>query len=180
MASCRRTGERARAADHVDRELLAWLAAQPLHFDVRLAGRRLAVTHASPCPPHIQYVLPHSPELNRIGHVDADVVVIGHTHRQLVDRVGRPLVINPGSVGQALDHANGKRLSYAVLELTRSDRERRDRRLRDQETVMTIKDKCAIVGVGATEYYKRGQSYPRDASCRWRARRSSLRSTTPG
>ncbi len=25
---------------------------------------------------------------------------------------------------------------------------------------MTIKDQCAIVGVGATDYYKRGQSYP--------------------
>ena len=25
---------------------------------------------------------------------------------------------------------------------------------------MTIKDKAAIVGVGATPYYKRGQSYP--------------------
>jgi acetyl-CoA acetyltransferase len=25
---------------------------------------------------------------------------------------------------------------------------------------MTIRDKCAIVGVGATDYYKRGQSYP--------------------
>ena len=45
---------------------------------------------------------------------------------------------------------------------------------------MTIKDQAAVVGVGATPYYKRGQSYPRDASSRWRARRSSPRSTTPG
>ena len=25
---------------------------------------------------------------------------------------------------------------------------------------MSIRDKCAIVGVGATDYYERGQSYP--------------------
>ena len=34
----------------------------------------------------------------------------------MVARVGRPLVINPGSAGQARDHSNGKRLSYAVLD----------------------------------------------------------------
>jgi predicted phosphodiesterase len=62
-------------------------------------------------------VLPHTKELARIAEVDADVVMIGHSHKQMVVRVGRPLVINPGSAGQARDHANGKRLSYAVLEL---------------------------------------------------------------
>lgn len=30
---------------------------------------------------------------------DADVIVYGHTHRQLVTRIGRRLVINPGSAG---------------------------------------------------------------------------------
>ena len=81
-------------------------------------GHRLVLTHASPCAPHTQYVMPHSPELKRIADVDADVVVIGHTHKQMVTRVGRPLVINPGSVGQARDHSNGKRLSFAVLDVS--------------------------------------------------------------
>ncbi|MFM2070179.1 MAG: hypothetical protein RLZZ623_442 [Actinomycetota bacterium] len=109
-------GVRARAAAHVDHDLVAWLAAQPLTVDTVVDGKRLVLTHASPCPPHTQYVMPHSPELRRIGEVDADFVVIGHTHKQMVQRVGRPLVINPGSVGQARDHSNGKRLSYAILD----------------------------------------------------------------
>jgi hypothetical protein len=38
----------------------------------------------------------------------------------MAERVGRALVINPGSTGEARDIANGRRLSYAVLD-TSSD-----------------------------------------------------------
>ncbi|MET0908349.1 MAG: YfcE family phosphodiesterase [Ilumatobacteraceae bacterium] len=114
-------GERARSADHVDTGLVAWLAARPLTIDTTVNGQRLIMTHASPCPPHNQYVMPHSPELRRIGEVAADVVIIGHTHRQMMQRVGRPLVINPGSAGQARDPRNGRQLSYAVLTVTADD-----------------------------------------------------------
>lgn len=34
-----------------------------------------------------------------IATYDADVIVYGHTHRQLVQRVGRVLVVNPGAAG---------------------------------------------------------------------------------
>jgi putative phosphoesterase len=114
-------GARARAAAHIDPDLVAWLASRPLTIDTYVHGKRLVLTHASPCPPHNQYVLPQSPELKRIAEIDADFVIIGHTHKQMVERVGRPLVINPGSVGQARDHANGKQLSYAVLDVDYSD-----------------------------------------------------------
>lgn len=108
-------GVRARAADHVDQGLVSWLAAQPRTVELELDGARLLMTHASPCPPHTQYVWPQSPEVAKLAEVPADYVVIGHTHSQMVQRVGRPLVVNPGSVGQARDHRNGRRLSYAVL-----------------------------------------------------------------
>jgi putative phosphoesterase len=111
-------GVRARAAAHVDHGLVEWLGSHPLSIDTVVHGHRLVLTHASPCAPHTQYVMPHSPELKRIGEVDADAVIIGHTHKQMVARVGRPLVINPGSAGQARDHSNGKRLSFAVLDMS--------------------------------------------------------------
>jgi putative phosphoesterase len=110
-------GGRARNAPHVDQSLVAWLESQPLAIAIAIAGKRVVITHASPCPPHTQYVLPHTKELRRIADVDADLVLIGHSHKQMVVSVGRPLVVNPGSAGQARDHLNGKRLSYAVLEL---------------------------------------------------------------
>lgn len=109
-------GERARTADHVDPELVAWLASRPRSVELDVEGKKLVMTHASPCPPHTQYVLPHTPEMRRIADVDADYVVIGHSHVQMVERIGDVLLINPGSVGQARDHRNGKRLSYAVLD----------------------------------------------------------------
>jgi putative phosphoesterase len=109
-------GARARAAKGVDASLVAWLAEQPTSIELTIGAKRLLMTHASPCAPHTQYVLPQSAELKRIADVDADIVIIGHTHKQMVARVGRPLVVNPGSVGQARDHSNGKQLSYAVLD----------------------------------------------------------------
>jgi putative phosphoesterase len=109
-------GVRARSADHVDPSLVAWLADQPRSIDVVIEGRRFNITHASPCAPGTQYVMPGSPELRRISEVDTDVVLIGHTHRQMVERVGTTLVVNPGSAGQARDPRNGRQLSFAVLE----------------------------------------------------------------
>jgi putative phosphoesterase len=111
-------GRRARSAAHVDPALVDWLAAHPLTVDAMIEGQRMIMTHASPCAPYTQYVLANSPEMKRIREVDADLVVIGHTHRRMVHRVGRPLVVNPGSVGQARDPRNGNRLSYAVLDIS--------------------------------------------------------------
>ena len=39
-----------------------------------------------------------------VERYDADVIVYGHTHRPLVERIGRQLVINPGAAGPARFH----------------------------------------------------------------------------
>jgi putative phosphoesterase len=109
-------GRRAREAPVVRAANVAWLAEQALRVELDLGGLRLLMVHASPCPPHDQYVWPRSPELARLADVDADVIVLGHTHAQMAVRVGRALVVNPGSVGEPRDPANGRRLSYAVLD----------------------------------------------------------------
>ena len=62
------------------------------------------------------YVYPHSGPLARFAEADADVVLYGHTHVQMVRRVGQVLVVNPGSAGDARDPTNGRRLSCAVLD----------------------------------------------------------------
>ncbi|MEI8240110.1 MAG: metallophosphoesterase family protein [Actinomycetota bacterium] len=114
-------GERARSGEHVDPELVKWLAAQPKTIELDVDGKRLLMTHASPIEPHTQYVFPHSPELKKMRTIEADYIILGHTHAQMSHRAGRALVINPGSVGQARDHTNGKQLSYAVLDTTTDD-----------------------------------------------------------
>jgi len=109
-------GDRARSMPHVLAHNVEYLASQPLRLEMDIDGKKLVMTHGSPVSPYMQYVYPHSPELKQFAQVDADYIVIGHTHTQMARRVGRPLVINPGSVGDARDHSNGRRLSYAVLD----------------------------------------------------------------
>jgi putative phosphoesterase len=111
-------GTRARSAAHVQGTMVEWLDAQPLLIEVNVSGKKLLMTHASPFAPHTQYVTRHPPELKRFADLNADYVVIGHTHAQMAATIGRSLVINPGSVGQATDPGNDRRLSYAVLDTT--------------------------------------------------------------
>lgn len=111
-----RDGERARAAAHLDRNLLEWLAAQPRTIDTQVNGGRLVVVHGSPWEPHTEYLYPTSPALHRFVDFDADYVLLGHTHYQMVRRFGRTLVVNSGSAGEPRDQRNGRRLSFAVLD----------------------------------------------------------------
>ena len=109
-------GARARARDGVDPALAAWLAAQPHRRELAIGGKRLLLVHSTPWEPRGDYVHPGSALLSGFGDADADFVLYGHTHQQLVSRVGRVLVINPGSAGDARDHRNGGQLSCAVLD----------------------------------------------------------------
>ncbi len=74
------------------------------------------MVHGSPFEPHNEYIYPNSPSLSRLATIDADYVILGHTHYQMAERVGRTLVINPGSAGEARDARNAFQLSYAVLD----------------------------------------------------------------
>ena len=109
-------GVRARGAANVRADLVEYMASQPLSLEVNVDGKRLVMVHATPFEPNQAYVFPGSPELQRLSNFEADYVVLGHTHTQMAERVGRALVINPGSGGDARDLANGRRLSYAVLD----------------------------------------------------------------
>ena len=109
-------GERARARDGVDPALMAWLAGQPPRRELFLGGKRLLMVHSTPWEPRGAYIFPESALLDRFAEAGADFVLYGHTHHQLANRVGRVMVINPGSAGDARDHRNGGLLSCAVLD----------------------------------------------------------------
>ncbi|MEX0786870.1 MAG: metallophosphoesterase family protein, partial [Dehalococcoidia bacterium] len=69
-----------------------------------------------PFDPHDEYLYPNSPNLQKLARIDADFIVLGHTHYHMALPVGRSLVINPGSAGEPRDHRNGFQLSCAVLD----------------------------------------------------------------
>jgi putative phosphoesterase len=109
-------GARARQSDWIERPLLQWLAERPRRIQLDAGGKRLLAVHSTPWEPQGAYVYAHSSLLQRFGDADADFVLYGHTHHQLVRRVGNVLVINPGSAGEARDEGNGRQLSCAMLD----------------------------------------------------------------
>lgn len=110
-------GVRAREREGIDPVLLGFLAEQPHRRSLELGGKRFLLVHSTPWEPRGDYVHPHSASLDRFGQADADFVLYGHTHCQVVKRIGSVLVINPGSAGDARDSRNGRKLSCAVLDL---------------------------------------------------------------
>jgi putative phosphoesterase len=109
-------GLRARQPEWIDRALLQWLAERPKRLELDVGGKKLLLVHSTPWEPRGSYVYPYDTSLARFGEAEADFVLYGHTHHQLVRRVGKVLVINPGSAGEARDPGNGRQLSCAVLD----------------------------------------------------------------
>lgn len=86
---------------------LSWLARLPLSVQWEISGVLFAVTHATPIDPLYDYrMTPRGCDaiLSEVaGKVEADVLVMGHTHFPLVCRHGNLQIVNPGSLGQPLD-----------------------------------------------------------------------------
>ena len=85
-------GVRAREAPTVNQDHVRWVAEQPKTIEVEVGnGKRLLMVHASPLEPYTQYVWPKSPELRRLAEVEADYIILGHTHHQMAERAGREI-----------------------------------------------------------------------------------------
>jgi putative phosphoesterase len=109
-------GSRARERAGLDPALMRFLADQPHQRRLQFGNRSVLMVHSTPWEPRGEYVYPHSAKLARFAEADADFVLYGHTHAQIVRQVGQVTVINPGSAGDARDSSNNRRLSCAVLE----------------------------------------------------------------
>lgn len=105
--------------DYVDRTITTeyrdWLASLPTMREFVVHERRALLCHGSPWRVD-EYMYADAEGWNRFENVDVDVVVLGHTHIPLVRRVGRTIVVNPGSCGQPRDY--DPRASFAVLDLS--------------------------------------------------------------
>lgn len=99
----------------------AFLKGLPPRRELTLDGRRVVVAHGAPWDDpgdyRCQYIYPYDKAaLLRLSTVDADVVLLGHTHTAMNIRIGSMLVVNPGSCGEARDRAIG--LSFAELDFS--------------------------------------------------------------
>lgn len=98
-------------------EDLAYLRSLPVNRTLELGGARWYLCHAAPSNNLYRY-LPHdSPESvwqEEAARVEADFILIGHTHQQFVKPVGQKTFVNPGSLGQP--KGVGPVACYAVWE----------------------------------------------------------------
>jgi putative phosphoesterase len=110
-------GVRARQADYVRQADLDFLGELPMRIETNVGGgKKLLMVHGSPWEPYSDYVVKNSAVLRRCGELDADFLVLGHTHMPLVERVGSTLVINPGSLGESRVPTPERPVSYAILD----------------------------------------------------------------
>lgn len=103
---------------NLSRENLEYLAASPTHLELNLGKQKLYLVHGSPRDPLNEYLFPDVPNRDlaeAIKDVDADIVVLGHTHVPMKRMILGKLVVNPGGVGQPRDR--NRQASYAVLKL---------------------------------------------------------------
>lgn len=105
-------------ADKLKRENAGYLRKLPEHLNLEFGGKRVYVVHGSPRDPLFEYVF--ADVSNRVlaeltREVEADVVVLAHTHVPMLRKVMGKLILNPGGVGQPRDR--DPRASYALLTL---------------------------------------------------------------
>lgn len=101
--------------ENLSEESRAYLKELPYTRREEVQGADVLVVHGSPAAPVSEYVYPEqvTEQFLERQNVNADVLLLGHTHVPFVKRVGETLVVNPGSVGQPRD--GDPRASYAVV-----------------------------------------------------------------
>jgi putative phosphoesterase len=106
----------AAAARDLSEESLNFIASLPPEIRMEVLGKKILLVHASPGDPD-EHLGPETPEerLTELGRIaDADLVLVGHSHRPFVRTVNDVTFANPGSVGRPGDH--DPRASYAILD----------------------------------------------------------------
>ncbi|HVC61274.1 MAG TPA: YfcE family phosphodiesterase [Acetobacteraceae bacterium] len=109
-------GSQAREQVGVDKDLVAFLADQPPRRMLTYGRKKLLMIHSTPWEPRGEYIYPHNEKLALFAEAGADFVLYGHTHAQVVRRIGGVLVVNPGSAGEGRYTSDGLCMSCAVLD----------------------------------------------------------------
>ncbi len=105
-------------ADNLSKENLEFLSNLPTHLTLTYGKQKIYVVHGSPRDPLNEYIFPDTSNrvlAELVRDLDADILVLGHTHMPIERVVFGKLIINPGGVGQPRDR--DPRASYVVLNL---------------------------------------------------------------
>ena len=107
----------ARARSNADPRYLRYLGNLPMRLDSEIGGRVVTMVHSSPWEPFGDYLSESDRRWDRSVELGADVILTGHTHIPMVKRVGRAVIVNPGSLGESREVGKRDSVSYAVVDL---------------------------------------------------------------
>lgn len=79
-----------------------WLKNLQVEKTLKLQGQTLKFYHGSPWS-ITEYIYSNFTDWSRFDSIDADIIVLGHTHIPMDVSNGKRRIINPGSVGQPRD-----------------------------------------------------------------------------
>lgn len=98
-------------SNHITPQNLEFLSKSKSHKKYIFDNKKIALYHGSPWG--MEYIYPDYKEFSNFRSIDADVIIIGHTHHPFIHKVGKKLIINPGSCGQPRDY---NMASYAIYD----------------------------------------------------------------
>jgi putative phosphoesterase len=95
-----------------------YLRSLPITERLELAGATFHLAHGAPTGDLYDYhIIPDAPDealTEAIDELEADFILLGHTHLPMLRTVGTTTIVNPGSVGQP--RHGDSRASYAIWE----------------------------------------------------------------
>lgn len=105
-------------ADNLSKDNVKYLRGLREELTLTFGSRRIYVVHGSPRDHLFEYVFPDLPNrelLELTRNVNADIIILGHTHMPMQRVIQGKLVLNPGGVGQPRDR--DPKASYMILTL---------------------------------------------------------------
>ncbi len=80
---------------------LSYLKNLPVYREIPVGQTNFYLVHATPTDPLFGYCSETSPSWREQARcIDADVLVVGHTHTPFIRKEGNTTILNPGSLGQ--------------------------------------------------------------------------------
>jgi putative phosphoesterase len=94
---------------------LGYLSSLPTYREIPIGPVQFYLVHATPSDPLFGYCSENSPNWReQVTCIEADMLVVGHTHTPFVRQVGKTTILNPGSLGQP--KTGRPQACYAILE----------------------------------------------------------------
>lgn len=104
------------SAKRVSEEQKGYLRSLEENLELNIEGVCIYITHGSPFSINeYVYEVDGEKHLDIVGEVEADIIVMGHTHIPYIKKLGQTLLVNPGSVGRPKD--GDPRAAFCVIDI---------------------------------------------------------------